>query len=310
MNELVFKLKFETPVIMQDLDSIKLFGAAVSALSELDKEKMKLLIELAMENKLFISSAFPIIAGEFFFPKPSFPLQSVELKGSFAEKLKHWNLYKKIKNAAFVSKPVLEELISRRYTASELMERFGNKVTKGFVHTEPIDVDSFKTNMEPGTTRNTINRITCESDVFFSEFRAIGEFFFLLKSNDDGVKLMKTAFRFLEHKGLSQDFSVGFGKFKLEGEERFSLQEPSGPCSITLSRYIPADGELAGVKASYSTGEIVGMTRYGKHIPPLMFFREGSYFSKASLGGVVINVPESEKLIYGKPYLIKCVDVW
>jgi len=298
---------------MAEVDSIKLFGSIASALLELDRDKFEKFYESVKKWETRISSAFPLIKDTLFFPIP--PL-SIKYNEDFSEKSEDISVFMKIKNikkARFVSLSILEKMLDTRLEIDDILEKIEDEeweLKKEYLYTKKendIEKRDFIVKKYE-IPKNVLNRYTYFSTIFYSQAYFYNcDIFFLVKTKNSILKLIETALKLLEDRGISQDFSIGFGKFKFKGMENIELNE-SGNRAVLLSKFHPNENEtelIVSCDKSYRIKEIRGFTKNGFHIPPYEFFTEGSYFKIAKINGKIIDIPDTKTSLNGIAYYVK-----
>lgn len=265
------------------INSDTLFGALCWSIREIyGTTELEKTLSKFQENPIFIvSSALPYLHRDGrkarFFPKPLLPgltsiqidrlaLESKEVKRrAIAELLEKEKL---VKSVAYISERLFEEIIKEeantqailkrlvvRGVKDEDIEKIGNAlITKG----ERILIDP-KAEWrifwrEIDLQRNEIDRVTgstAEGRLFFDKEtifdRDIGGMWFILRTDD--LDYIKPLLRYLEDTGIGGERTVGKGHFAIPLDEIREVDIPDGGtdanCFITLSRYIPLNGECA-----------------------------------------------------------------
>lgn len=219
-----------------------------------------------------------------FFPKPQLPeLQSGVVEELTREKAKGIarsqlefkrakveviERLKDIKKIAYVSEGILKGIVVGQVDIKKLyqrltyqgampedVERIGNAlITTG--ERKQIDPDAeIKSFLrEADVQRNQIDRVagsTVEGLLFFDKQtflrQEIAGLWFILRTDD--LETLKPAFRYLEDTGIGGERTVGKGHFAipLDHIEEFQLPDAgiNADCFVSLSRYLPQDGEIS-----------------------------------------------------------------
>lgn len=296
---------------MAEVDSIKIFGSIASALSELDRDKFDEFYNSVKNGETRISSAFPLIKDTLFFPMPIYSVGY-----DTAKDIGIFNELKGIKKAEFVSQRVFEEILNNKPGLRDILEKIENEEWRLDKNKKCIYLDE-ETEIEERNflikryevPKNVLNRYTYASTIFYSQAYFYNcDLFFLVKTSRDILKLIKTALKLLEDRGMSQDFSIGFGKFKVRNiKEDINLNESDDEGIVLLSKYHPAENEIKSIKScekAYKIKEIKGFTKKW-HIPPYLFFEEGSCFKLNGLKGKLIDIPDTKTSLNGIAYYVK-----
>lgn len=302
----VFILRQKSPIIGQ-LDSIKLFGAITSALSELNFDMMDQYLKSFEDGTLRISSVFPVIknnkANHFFLPIPKIDFED-DLSDD--EKEKYFSDIKKLKKIKYVSKNIFELIINQKLSLSVVINKIKNEwciKNKTFLVEINEKTPEMKTIEVP---RNSLNRYTGKSKIFYTNATIYNgcDMFFLVKGNKENKRIIESAIKFLEDRGFGQDYSTGFGNFEYLSKEEIEIKEPESESCVNLSLFYPKGKELSGVNKQYSLREIKGITQKGMHIPAVIFIEEGSCFDDNKLLGSKYTVPETQNILAGYIYTI------
>ena len=320
-EQTAFILQLKSPLIGK-LDSIKLFGAITSALSELDPQKMEFFLKSFEENKLRISSLFPVVPDKeghrYYLPMPKIDFRvDPNIFNDIEEnkRKEQFGLLKKIKKIKYVSKEIFEELINNRYYIRNLLEKLDKdtgvwKIEKKIENRYLLNkTETAPVIKETEVPRNMLNRYTGRSEIFYSAASVYENcnIFFLARGDEHLINIIESAIKFLQDRGFGQDSSTGYGTFKYTKKEKLDIEEPESSCCITLSLFYPKEAEISKTKKIYTIREIKGITKDGKHIPAVVFIDEGSYFEKEEVNGTKYVVPKTVNILSGYAYPIKIV---
>jgi CRISPR-associated protein Csm4 len=295
-----------------------------------------------------LSSAFPFLhyggAKVRLYPKPRIQ----ELRSKQVEPLAEWEKKqrsalgpfqratvaviekaKQVKGATYVSENLFEQIVRgetdthrlceqlvERGSADDDVVRWGKAL---ITHAERKRVKAEELNdfeSEGDTQRNQIERValaTVEGRLFFTHetflHREWAGLWFALYTND--LNAFKPVLRYLADTGIGGDRSVGKGAFDIRLDEIHELDIPHADepnCFITLSRYLPADGECDFTKdpSSYTLSTIrpkheAKLAGVGHHTYKrlLRVFEPGSFFplvKRKEVYGQIINVGSNADL--------------
>ncbi|MFQ6071258.1 MAG: type III-A CRISPR-associated RAMP protein Csm4 [Methanosarcinales archaeon] len=299
------------------LYSDTIFGAMCAGIRTIyGNECLEDLIDRFKGEKIpfLVSSAFPFVEYNnkkvHFFPKPITKLPEIkELDRSesdyeYRDKLKKSKDFNKVK---YVSEDLFNKLISGEIKDIELIENLKSKyeVKSGLLFNKINKKLDFKI-ITLDSARNKINRfIGTSEEIFYSTgtyFKNAGLFFIINYFENYYKKIIESALRFLEDKGIGGDTSVGRGQFecKIEDNNTNLIKEPEEPNAIlTLSLYHPSEEEIE----KYSDKEIWYklLTRKGRSFngcwkKSIKLFVEGSTFPDIELDkyGSIENVLEQK----------------
>lgn len=230
-----------------------------------------------------ISSAFPFIHhdGEKarLYPRPIIPELNSDQIHSLAERLKKQHSYldlkqrstsaaaekaKQIKGAAYVSEELFAQIVQGETEAFHLCQHL---VKQGSVDTDIVswdgalithgerkkvkaeELDSFA--KDGDVQHNEIDRLTqatVEGRLFFTDEKFLDRkragLWFILRTED--LNFIKPLLRYLADTGIGGERTAGKGHFHISLDEINPIKLPgvdNPNCFVTLSRYIPAEGE-------------------------------------------------------------------
>jgi len=218
------------------------------------------------------------------------------------------NLFEQIVHCETDTRRLCEQLVDRG-SADDDVVRWGNAlITHGErKKAEAEELDAFEA--EGDMQRNEIERVTLatvEGRLFFTHekflHRKWAGLWFALFTND--LDAFKPMLRYISDTGIGGERSVGKGAFDIPLDEIHELTLPIADepnCFITLSRYIPADGEcdFTTEPLSYTFSTIrpkheAKLAGVGHHTYKrlLRVFEPGSFFpflrQKEAYGQVII----------------------
>lgn len=303
--------------IFPKLTSDTIFGAIISAISELYPNLIEDLIEEFKEVPPFlISSAFPFIYnGEEkvrFFPKIIINEKIENYKFS-SETIDN---KKKFKKVHYVEEEIFFKMASGHLKESDIVNNFenyrihGNLLSKSNLRIQ----GKYKDTIIPN---NTINRITQESDAIFYtegyEFKNVGLFFLLDIFEDKYENIIRAAIKFLKDRGFGKDISTGKGHFDFEIKEYdfkdYDFKKNERDYFITLSRFIPNKEDISNIdeNSSYELGSKRGISSSGELKKQVRFFKEGSIFPNYNnyYGRIVESGKHFPSIEYGFAFPIK-----
>jgi len=327
MNNLnAYKLKFFSPlhlgqegIGLEKTDDIihsdTLFSAVACKLSLFYEDDIE---DFINNPKYILSSAFPFKGNEFFFPKPMVKIGD--------EDEEHPDYGKKFKKVRFVSKKILEKIISGGKI--EFSEK--NILQSGLLWTDYKTIELTKSEKTIYEVREVprvrIDRITNESEIFyFNEiiFSEKSGLFFLVKFYDETIKTkFESILRLLGDEGIGGDKSSGKGCYDLEIVEDFRIEYPElADNFISLSLFHPTKEEVDNGLLSNSSYELVTRRGWIHSVSPTPLRRkgvrmltEGSVFKhlgKEDYGDIVKVLDSNESLgllhnvyRYGKSFTI------
>ncbi len=299
--------------VFPKLHSDTLFGAILSAMSELYPDKIDEMInEFENNNPQFlISSTFPFVFVEN--DKKRF-LPKIILKSKL-DKFDDISALKEYKKVEFIEEDIFFDIINQKISENDIINSFDKYHRAGnLLMTKDYNMSfGFENVILPN---NSINRLTNETEaIFYSEgleYGNMGLYFYVDILNEEYESIIKSCLKYLRDKGFGRDVSTGKGHFDYEIEDS-NLDKNSGNRFITLSRFIPTDDDLSSIisDANYELESKRGRDKSGEIRKQIRFFKEGSTFrnSKEIYGKIVksgVNVPACE---YGYAFTVNYDEV-
>jgi len=193
----------------------------------------------AIEAKQFfqgftISSAFPFINSELFFPKLEW------MPSSFTQ---NTSLRKVIKKIKYFGKSAFEELLKGELVLAENLIKEKYFYTQFSVkHNQPFKSETVQ--------RVVVNRTSeQDNDTFYTERLFFSEdcgLFFIIDFKDDKFRnIIQSALSILGENGVGSDTSVGNGHFEFNGFEKIAFEyAQNANMQVALSLYAPKAGEV------------------------------------------------------------------
>ena len=296
--------------VFPKLHSDRLFGAFISAISELYPDKVDEIINDFKSNNppFIISSTFPAISIDDeklrFFPK-------IIINNSLN---KTFNLddLKDFKKVEYYEERIFFDIINGKLSEEEILTNYNNyHRISNFLMLKDKEVNiEVKNAILPN---NMINRLSGETKIFYSDGLRYSDnielFFFIEFFNPDYENIIKSALKFLKDRGFGQDISIGKGQFDYTIED-ISINDLSqnsvshdNDKFITLSRFIPSEEDLKFID-EYSNYEILSKRskdKSGENRKQVRFFKEGSTFKSYSkyYGRIVESGHERPAIEYG-----------
>jgi CRISPR-associated protein Csm4 len=218
------------------IKSDTLFSAICSAA---DKFYGSVVVEEFLKpDSLILSSAFPFLNDEYFFPRPLNYYPNIDNNETIKD-------FKKIK---FVSKEYLEEIINHK----EINHTFINKnyILNGCWRTQKSKEDDliFETNENPHVI---VDRISNSTQIFYKTEVYFGKdagLFFLANVKNELINKFESVLRFIGDEGIGADRTIGKGLFEVEEIKDFSLKSTAAPDSYySLSLYSPSEKEFNAI---------------------------------------------------------------
>ena len=291
------------------LHSDTLFGALISAISELYPDKVDYIInEFEGEKPPFlISSTFPVIFNGDdkvkFYPKL---IVGSDLTGIDSKIIKD---YKKVD---YVDEKLFNALINGEISEKELLDDYEKYYRySNLLMSEKIDVDiGFGKNILPN---NSVNRLVHETKIFYTQgdsYKNLGLFFLVKIIDEDFKEVLQSAIKFLKDRGFGRDISTGKGHFEYSiDEDECDLENEDGNMFVTISRFIPTADDLKRIN-EYSFYEIDskrGRDKSGEIRKQVRFFKEGSIFPnyQKNYGNIFKSGKDNPAIEYGYAFPVR-----
>jgi CRISPR-associated protein Csm4 len=296
----LFKLRFPSGVSLYEnrhiLHSDMLWGAICNAANLLFGSAS--VEALRKPQAILMSSAFPFVEEELFFPRPL----------SFYKEPENYAEQKKFKKIRFISEKIWKEIISGK---SINLQQGVIQSLLWFEKTPTLE--AFAVTLE--RPRVTLDRVLNSPTLFSSEETIYDNrtgFFFLAEFENDNVKsIFSSALRLLGDEGIGAERSVGKGWFTVEGAG-YQLPKVQNPNAfLLLSLYTPTEDELSSLDIENSFYEILerggwvtsfgGMTLRRKKVRA---FAEGSVlrFKKGMPKGQIVEVLSAQQSLSHNVY--------
>lgn len=260
----------------------------------------------AFFRRFTISSAFPFVGNELFFPKPQAKIQPF-----LTTEITEERQAKKHKKLAFLGQSYFEDLITDR--KRELRTR--DFTVDGRFVSDHADVHAlgatpvFATDIQQRVTIPA----TYEEDplpyyvdrLYFSETAGLWFAFEATAGDNTAYSDMLAALKYLGDEGVGTDRSVGNGQFEVS-ETNLTLRLPDQPThQLLLSLYCPEKTEIG---ASFLSNSAYGLVKRGGYIaspdrPEHLTYRKKSIymFTEGSLFPYRTDKPLSGKIADLKP---------
>lgn len=212
------------------IHSDTLFSAICSAMQTLYGEAA---VSEFLTKNVLISSCFPYLDEEYYFPRPLVPNKP-------KEKLEASD-FKKQKKQKYLNKADFQSALEGTFDIATFAQKFENQEPPTFCKTQELP-------------RVTIDRITNASSIFnFAQvtFDEGAGLYFMVDFSDVDAETKKrfaASLRFLGDEGIGADNTVGKGFFEVE-EDSIDLQVPTDAEHYLLtSLYSPNEQELKNIK--------------------------------------------------------------
>lgn len=280
---LKFKTAFRYPI-----DNIRLFNAIFFSLSLIDKSKAEEFKELVKNNEIMISSAFPVSEknDKLLFPFP------IHLKQKIISSLNDHDgketLKKKVKKLEYIN----EEFFNIN-NFEQVKEKIISICERGERDFKMEKVVRLKT---------SLSRLDLSSNLYDTYYIFIPKLKFLLKCEENIFRTyIKPALDLLKCFGLGGDVNNGKGAFDYEVEENDITEK--GDKFLLLSKLILEDWNEVPSN-HYKLKEFKTITRDGYHIKGILYFSEGSVFSRV-VDGSLIEFENIKYFVNGKGFFIR-----
>lgn len=292
----VVRLKQKSPFI--NFDSVKLYGAIIDAISILYPEKIDDFLDSVRKGKIRFSSPMPVVNNRTYFPMPCLPMNAEYMRSLDGTSAVSTN--KKMKRDYIEMKIALEATNEGEFTKRIISEIKDDSV---MVKINEIEV--------PGVN---IDRLTTSSRIYYrhgeygikytnndgiERISFIWDIFYI--ADDDWLRDVDAAMRFVGDMGVSKKMSIGYGTFNIKDirEENIKID---GKRHLLLSKYIPTDEEMKYIRGWYDISYISGITKEGVPFGPIWAIREGSVI-EGSISGRAIDFPGPYTIV-GIPFSV------
>jgi CRISPR-associated protein Csm4 len=239
------------------------------------------LVGQPVPGEVRISSAFPFVEDEFFFPRPILPIKGLTEN---PELRTHYG--KKIKQAQFIPhQAFFAWLAGRDFDMSYAFEGSQEQLSLALANRT--------------VARVALDRQNASSTLYFVNkwcFRSEKSgLFCMVDCAEEEWKLLKAAFTWLEDRGVGGKKSSGYGCFTCEFIDDYSIPDVDDPrCWVTVSCTIPGPGEeseLIRYQLTEKHGWVDckcpgGPTRKQS----IWMIKEGAVFSSPNVRGSIVDV--------------------
>ncbi len=304
-----FKLRFKKPIHIggnqpgfehtdEFIHSDTLFSALINAWQMLYPDDMDIFFPPSKNGSLDfpffkISSAYPFVKNQLYFPKPSWKLGTPQITFHSPE------IAKKIKKLSWIELSIYESWLNGELEEFIPEETYGegrywNRGVKSERDQEfyPALIEDSPRIVKDRTTETT--DIFYFSRLFFAE--GCGLFFLADFQDDSVIEKFRASLRLLGDEGIGGDRSVGNGQFELE-ETTVEIRSPKdSEYSVSLSLVHPKNGEakMLGEDSSYDLITRRGWVHSERGLPlrrqTVRMFTEGSVFAEMSPEGDLVRV--------------------
>jgi len=278
--------------VFPELHSDKLFGAIFSTIVELYSEKIDDIINDFKNNNppFIISSTFPSICVDSekirFFPK-------VIVNNSSNKTFDLNDYLKDFKKVEYYEEDIFFDIINGNLSENDILSNYNEyHRVNNLLMVKNRDINiKVKNTILPN---NTVNRLSNETKIFYSEGLRYGEnieiFCFIEVYNQEYESIIKSVFKFLKDRGFGRDISIGKGQFDYSIEDinindlskNYEVRDENR--FITLSRFIPSENDLKFIKdhSDYEISSKRSKDKSGEIRKQVRFFKEGSTFKNYS----------------------------
>jgi len=202
-------------------------------------------------ESVILSSAFPFLNDELFFPKPL----------NYYPQIDNYEMIKEFRKIKFISKDYLEMILQGNEIDSSLIRK--DFIVNGCWKKRKVEEGNFifKTKENPHIVLDRISNSTqifYKTEVYFSNKPQAG-LFFIADVREELLPKFETVLRFLGDEGIGADRTIGKGLFEVEEIKNFSLSAFKESNSFyLLSLYSPNATEFTSIfpKESFYNFEI------------------------------------------------------
>jgi len=289
METKIIKLNFKTPIHVGNFNNLSgqeipihsdtIFGAICNALDRLEVD-----IEEFVKNhgeSFVISSGFPYVENELYFPKPLNVDELISKKFNINGNEENYKKLKKFKKIKFFDKKMFEAVINRDDEMIErILDEIGDEEDYGY---KIFDLPKV-----------VLDRVTVDSQIYYltmARFEKDCGIYFLYKGSKEVFKnYIKPAIRLLEDEGIGGKRSWGLGLFNAKIDD-FKLNVPkNGNYYLTLSLMFvdkPKINILERWNFVYRKGWIFVRSGSAHRKPLVVMISEGSIINENYTGEII-----------------------
>ena len=267
-----------------EIDSIKIYGALVRAISELYGEAKSFLQEIR-NGSIRVSSPMPMHDGRYYMFKPMLKT---------AEKINYKD-FKKYKRRRFIREEYARDALKEGIYSPNIMNSILND-----------DYVIWYSEDLPGVF---VNRNRRDTQIYYKNAMHFSDNLWILVEIGENIDTeVKAALKYLGDVGISKKRSSGFGTFKVEWKEYTHIFE-AFKYRMIASKYIPNENEINSFpfeKSRYDVKLISGYTRGGSPIAPIRAIIEGSVYPAIyteHLLGRMVDISDNYAVV-GAPVVI------
>jgi CRISPR-associated protein Csm4 len=242
-----YKLKFHSSIHLDSgtavdgpselfIKSDTLFSAICSAAGKF--YGVKIAEAFLQPEAVIISSAFPFVKKELFFPKPL----------NYYPIIDDYDMIKEFKKVKFISKEYLEQILRGNSIESSFIKK--EFILNGCWKTDKSNKYDliFKINENPHIA---LDRVTNSTQIFYKTevyFAKDAGLFFLADIKEELINKFETVLRFLGDEGIGADRTIGKGLFEVEEVKNFSfINNKTSNSFYLLSLYSPSKTEFISI---------------------------------------------------------------
>ncbi|MBC8186279.1 type III-A CRISPR-associated RAMP protein Csm4 [candidate division KSB1 bacterium] len=311
MKFICFKLWFKRPIHIggnqpgfehtdEFIHSDTLFSALVNVWQMLYPDDMGMFFPQSKNGSLDfpffrISSAYPFVKDQFYFPKPNWKLGKPQTSFHSPE------IAKKIKKLSWIELSIFESWLNGELEGFIPEETYGDGRYWNRGEKTERDQEFYPMRIED-SPRIVKDRTTETTDIFYFSRLFFAEecgLFFLVDFHDESLReKFQASLRLLGDEGIGGDRSVGNGQFEV-GETTVEIRTPEdSKYFVSLSLVHPKNGEASKL-GDYSSYDLItrrGWIHSERGLPlrrqAVRMFTEGSVFSGFCPEGDIVRVLE------------------
>jgi len=269
------------------LDSIKVHGAVMAAMSRLYPGRFQQYKVDVGSGAVRLSSPLPVVDGEVMVYKPVLPIRPDTIRPASIQAIKKMKAFKEFKfipakqamaavEAGFFDLAVVVQVI-------DVMKR---------IEASSMDKPAILGEDAPGVS---LDRASSRSTIFYKiRKHYMTREVALLGATGGRRDEVLACLAYLGDAGASKYRSSGLGRFSIERVEKEKFTTSGLPGKLLLSKYIPSPADVEAIDFTASGFEITTMTGFtasGKEISGIRLIKEGSVLrARADLEGQVVDL--------------------
>ena len=276
----LFRLQFLSP-ISEAVDSIKIYGAILSAMKQLYPENFEEFYAAVKNGTVKISSPLPIRNSKLYVLKP-------KLREDESDKFR--KIFRKI---AYIDIDDAQKALQKGRYTREFIEKI--------VNSEKLQIRSSE------IPKVSVPRTGGKTNIYYMEEKYIGEVGILIRAGEF-EKELNACLRYLGDRGISKKASWGLGAFSVKSKGEFEKKVSNSEYLYLVSKFAPTQEDVERIdfeNSMYGLKTIIGRNRQGKSFKQRVL-TEGSVLrvKELPLEGKVLELRNPDYSAVLKPMFI------